>query len=101
MPGDRFYRSPEWRRLRARRLEIDRHTCVTPGCGQRATVVDHIKRRRDGGADSIDNLRSLCVSCDNRVKEAANGRRKSGGVLRAVGCDANGIPRDPGHPWHR
>jgi hypothetical protein len=45
--------------LRAARLKLDRHTCVVPGCGQRAVVVDHVKRHRDSGNDALDNVRSL------------------------------------------
>ena len=97
---DPFYRSAEWRALRHRRLEIDNHTCVVPGCGKRATKVDHIKRRRDGGMDALNNLRSLCGFHDNQVKEDASGKRNSGGQPFVVGSDAGGRPLDPAHPWN-
>jgi 5-methylcytosine-specific restriction endonuclease McrA len=60
-------------------------------------VADHIIRRRDGGADALGNLRSLCRAHDNSVKEAADGRRRGGGRLVAKGCDVLGNPWDPGH----
>jgi 5-methylcytosine-specific restriction endonuclease McrA len=58
--SDPFYRTRTWLRLRHARLQLDRQICVVPGCGQRATVVDHIVSRRAGGADALRNLRSLC-----------------------------------------
>jgi 5-methylcytosine-specific restriction endonuclease McrA len=101
MPVDPYYRTPHWKRLRAARLKHDRHTCVVPGCGQRASVVDHIKRRRDGGADCMANTRSLCDEHDRSIKELPNGRRRNGGRLVVKGCFADGSPRDPNHPWYK
>ncbi len=98
--SDSYYKSEHWRRLRAARLKLDNGMCVVAGCGQRAVVVDHIKRRRDGGADTINNVRSLCRRHDNQVKEGSDGKRKSGGKLTAIGCDAQGRPHDPGHWWN-
>jgi hypothetical protein len=45
-------KSKHWKKLRARRLAMDGFRSVVSGCGQRATTVEHIKRRRDGGADT-------------------------------------------------
>ncbi|MGE3918286.1 MAG: HNH endonuclease [Hyphomicrobiaceae bacterium] len=101
MPSDPYYRTPHWKRLRAARLKLDKGVCVVPGCGQRAVVVDHVKRRRDGGADTIANTRSLCREHDNQVKERAGGQRGNAGKLVVRGCYADGTPRDPSHPWHR
>jgi 5-methylcytosine-specific restriction endonuclease McrA len=64
-------------------------------------VVDHIKRRRDGGSDALDNLRSLCDQHDRQVKERPSGQRANAGKLFVRGCDANGRPLDPNHPWNR
>jgi 5-methylcytosine-specific restriction endonuclease McrA len=100
MSDDPYYRSAAWRRLRAYRLKLDRHICTVEGCGRIATHVDHIVSRRDGGADEVDNLRSLCAQHDNQVKEGADGERRRDGKLRAIGCDAQGRPRDPGHWWN-
>jgi 5-methylcytosine-specific restriction endonuclease McrA len=94
MPGDRFYASKEWRRLRTARLQIDRYRCVV--CGYPAEIVDHILSRKAGGANEIENLRSFCRSCDNQVKErGGDGARRSGGKPRAIGCGADGWPLDP------
>lgn len=101
MPSDPYYHTPHWKRLRAARLKLDNGVCVVPGCGQRAVVVDHVKRRRDGGPDTIANTRSLCREHDQQVKERSNGKRANGGKLVARGCFPDGSPRDPAHPWFK
>ncbi len=101
MSADRFYKSSAWRRLRAAALRRDRHTCVVPGCGQPAVVVDHVVRRRDGGTDTLGNLRSLCRQHDQQVKERPSGKRANAGKLFVRGCDVNGQPIDPLHPWRK
>ncbi len=72
-----------------------------PGCGQKATTVDHIVARRDGGADVLSNLRSLCKPHDNMIMQKSNGKRANRGKLAVRGCDATGRPLDPLHPWNR
>lgn len=99
MPDDPYYKTKHWRELRAARLAKDRGVCVVPGCGKKATTVDHIKRRRDGGADTIANTRSLCTEHDRSVKELPSGLRRNGGKLVMKGCFEDGSPRDPKHPW--
>ena len=85
-----FYRSREWRQLRAECLRRQ-PTCATPGCTARSVVADHIKPRSKGGADALHNLRGLCVVCHNQ--------RRQGGEPRAW-CDADGRPMAPGHWWN-
>lgn len=87
--SDSFYLSPQWKLLRSACLERDGHRCV---CGSRAFIVDHIKSRRAGGTDTLDNLRSLCRTCDNRVKEF-KGRRKNSGSLGVIGADGWPVAR--------
>jgi 5-methylcytosine-specific restriction endonuclease McrA len=70
---DSFYVSPEWRTVRLAVLKRDRFKCVL--CGERATTVDHIVRRREGGTESPANLRSLCTDCDHKLKEKWDGSR--------------------------
>jgi 5-methylcytosine-specific restriction endonuclease McrA len=96
-----FYRTKTWKRLREARLRLDRHVCIVPGCGQRATVVDHIVSRRAGGADALRNLRSLCREHDQMVKERPGGKRASNGKLVARGCHPDGSPRDPNAAWYK
>src|SRR5215471_2741252 len=97
MPHDPFYTSKQWRTLRLAVLRRDRHACTVPGCGRRATIVDHIIARSNGGSDSPTNLRSLCVLHDNGKKENQNGERRG---LSFRGHDSNGNPIDPAHPWN-
>ena len=82
---DPYYLSPEWKALRRATLERDGSRCVA--CGDPASIADHIIRRRDGGADTLSNLRSLCRICDNRVKEGRAGKRGRMGILGVVGAD--------------
>lgn len=101
MPGAPFYRTAEWRRLRAAALARDGHRCTVPGCGStERLVVDHILARPRAvtcatQADGLINLRTLCARCDASIKEGAGGARRRGGALVARGCDADGWPRDP------
>jgi 5-methylcytosine-specific restriction endonuclease McrA len=80
--------SKHWRQLRARRLAIDKGMCVVPGCGQRANTVDHIKRRRDGGADTIANTRSLCGAGTDQGSYAKFRNQKT--HIRKTHCHASG-----------
>ncbi len=100
MPSDPFYRTKKWKHLRAAALRRDLYTCIVPGCGQPAYAVDHIKARRAGGTDTLDNLRSLCKPHDHAVKETSTGERGNAGVLVVKGFYADGTPRDPSHPWY-
>jgi 5-methylcytosine-specific restriction endonuclease McrA len=77
--ADPYYSSAEWKALRLACLKRDRFKCTVEGCGERACIADHIVSRRNGGADTLGNLRSLCRGHDNRVKEDHLGRRRGGG----------------------
>ncbi len=90
---DPFYRTAAWRKLRADCLERD-PICRTPNCGRTSSHADHITPRRQGGADSLSNLRGLCVACHNSRSARGNGE------LRAMGAFADGTPRDAGHWWN-
>jgi 5-methylcytosine-specific restriction endonuclease McrA len=103
MPADPFYASNEWRELRRAVLRAN-PVCAVPGCGGRATHVDHIRSRRAGGA-ALDpsNLQALCHSCHSRKtarRDGGFGAWTSDAPLVAVGCDARGRPNDLTHPWH-
>ncbi len=97
--ADPYYKTRAWQLLRKAALRRDLYTCVVPGCEQPACVVDHILSRRAGGADRLDNLRSLCRDHDNAVKEKRTGERANAGKLVVKGCFADGSPRDPSHEW--
>lgn len=69
---DPYYSSGAWKRLRAACLRRDAFRCTfehctTPNRGQDGRLIaDHIVPRREGGADDLANLRTLCPACDNR-----------------------------------
>ena len=89
---DAFYVSPEWKALRHACLTRDGFRCVS--CGDRAMIADHKISRRVwfakglvGSPDTLDNLRSFCRRCDNRVKERTNGERANAGSTGVIGAD--------------
>lgn len=89
--SEQYYRTAEWRRLRAEVLHRQ-PICATPGCGAASQAVDHIIPRSKGGPDAVGNLRGLCLPCHNQ--------RRRGGEPYAKGCGIDGQPRDPGHWWN-
>ena len=93
MSGDPYYKTSEWKALRAAVLKRD-PICRMPGCTARSTIPDHIVPRRRGGADTMSNLRGVCHACHNRI--TAHGQ-----AMRPKGCDAQGWPIDPDHAWNR
>lgn len=56
------------------------------------TEVDHIDN--DPSNNKRSNLMNLCRPC-----HSAKTRRDQSGSKRVKGCDADGIPLDPAHPW--
>lgn len=66
-----------WRRVRALVLERDP---ICRLCGQRPSVdVDHIRSKRAGGTDSLDNLRGVCHGCHSVKTARQDGRWGRGG----------------------
>jgi 5-methylcytosine-specific restriction endonuclease McrA len=70
--ADPFYRSKLWSALRTKALSRDRYVCSVCGVrclgkrlGLPSPVVDHIRSRRSGGADTLDNLTTMCLPCHN------------------------------------
>ena len=86
-----------WRKLRRMVLADESlcRMCAEIGRTTLATVVDHIKPKRDGGTDERDNLQPLCAPCHNGAKQSF----EATGKVR--GCDVNGQPLDPKHPWNQ
>lgn len=79
-----------WRRLRTRVL-AEEPLCRM--CSEPATDVDHVNG--DPSDNSKQNLQPLCHACHSHK----TGRERAG--LHVIhGCDVNGIPRDPMHPWN-
>jgi len=69
----------EWAEIRAEHLR-QQPSCQAPGCGTKATDVDHRLPRRQGGTDEAMNLVSLCHA-DHSAKTARDdggfGNRRS------------------------
>ena len=84
-----------WRRLRAAVLEREPlcRDCYKRGRITTATDVDH--HDNDASNNDEDNLVPLCHECHSRKTQADMGKRVS------MGCDADGQPLDPDHPWNR
>jgi 5-methylcytosine-specific restriction endonuclease McrA len=75
---ERFYNSPEWRKLVASIKRERGNWCQRCGSGGRGVRVigDHIVERRDGGAE-LDpvNIELLCAACHNRKTAKAKAAR--------------------------
>jgi 5-methylcytosine-specific restriction protein A len=95
---DPFYKSPEWKAIRAKAVRLSGGLCAWCKADIRGiggARVDHIKPRkhRPDLAFQLLNLRVLCPTCDNR-RHADKGKR----VSRS---DEHGMPLDPRHHWNR
>lgn len=94
--------SRRWRSIRATHLSMEplcRH-CLALGRVTPATEVDHINGRADRAEDyEPDNLQSLCERCHSRKTRLAQAAA-AGLQVDDVGCDADGNPTDPDHPWN-
>lgn len=98
----RWYRLAIWRGrngLRARQLARQPlcERCRKAGRITAATVVNHRKPHKGDWSLFIDpqNHESLCAPHHDGLiqREEASGH--------AIGCDVDGRPMDPGHPWNR
>lgn len=69
--------------------------------GSRQMVVDHIEPHRGDTRLFFDdrNLQTLTAACHNSWKASLEGRRGSA-PNPLVGCDADGNPLNPEHPWY-
>jgi 5-methylcytosine-specific restriction enzyme A len=56
--------------------------------------LDHVLPLFKGGADDDTNRQGLCAAC-HAVKTAADR-----GFVQRMGCDDDGRPLDPNHPWN-
>lgn len=103
---DPFYRSPQWKQLRAWVLKRDGYLCAD--CGKDLSGggahVDHIvsRARRPDLELRPSNLETRCWSCHSR----ATATRDRGFGNRPVepdrgACDAGGDPVWDGHPWNQ
>lgn len=95
------YSTAAWQRLR--RLKLSEtplcETCARRGRHVIAEHVDHIVSIASGGHafPAIDGLRSLCPPCHSIKTNALD--RAGGKGVAIKGCDVNGLPLDPDHPF--
>lgn len=68
-----------WDKLRLFILKRDNglcRPCIRQGVVTRATQVDHIVQKKDGGSDDEANLQAICTTCHKAktASEASHGR---------------------------
>lgn len=95
------YSTAAWQRLRKAKLSETPlcETCAMRGRRVVAEHVDHVVSIASGGYafPALDGLRSLCPPCHS-IKTNALDRRGGKGVA-IKGCEVNGLPLDPDHPF--
>lgn len=97
------YNTSTWKRLRHAHLLLYPmcEGCKAIGRDVVANTVDHVHAISDGGNPfpGHDGLTSYCPSCHS----AKTARGSEAGAIRSSkprrGCDADGNPLDPAHPW--
>ena len=84
--------------MRKQALARDEYCCVF--CGKDVSAkgrarVDHIKAVKEYPelAFDLDNLRTLCASCDNKRHSEKGGAK--------IAYDDQGYPLDINHPWRQ
>ena len=78
--GDPYYQSKEWKQLRKPVIQRDKglcQQCKREGRTKPGNTVDHIVSRRQGGADSLNNLELLCRRCHDK-KRGKEGHDRGG-----------------------
>lgn len=66
---NRHLRSAYWKKLTARRLEMDNFTCQGSGCEMPAAQIHHVTYERIG-QERIDDVRSSCAECNAAERQA-------------------------------
>lgn len=95
----RLYGTARWRKRRAQQLNTEPlcAACKGEGILAEATVADHIDRATDEQSFWSGRLQSLC-STHHQAKRQAESQGNDWSPGRG-GCDASGMPTDPGHHW--
>ena len=87
--------SAQWRAIREQVLGREPlcRDCAAGGHVTPATEVDH--QDNDTANNALSNLAPLCKPCHSHRTAC----RDAGTLFK--GCDVNGYPLDPRHPWNR
>ena len=99
------YTTAAWARLRAVHLALEPacRGCAAQGRLGIANTVDHVRPIADGGPafPGHDGLASYCAACHS----AKTARGVEAGAVKSArprkGCDVNGTPLAPEHPWRK
>ena len=95
------YTTARWQRLRKAKLSEAPlcQTCEHRGRKVVAEHVDHVVAIKQGGPafPAMDGLRALCPPCHSIKTNALD--RAGGKGVAIKGCDADGLPLDPDHPF--
>lgn len=102
--ADYPYNTARWQRLRTAHLQLKPlcEGCEAMGRLTPANTVDHRIPISEGGDafPTHDGLASYCPSCHG----AKTARGAEAGAVQTSkprkGCDENGWPLDPDHPWN-
>ena len=84
-----------WRKLR---LSVLAEQPLCPECEAREIIepATEVHHKNDNASDnSRDNLVGLCRPCHSRHTAADRGQNVR------YGCDSDGKPLDPSHPWNK
>ncbi|MGC7561347.1 HNH endonuclease [Pasteurella sp. PK-2025] len=95
-----LYSRKAWKQLRLDHLAKEPLCvfCMRDGKLTPATVVDHIKAHKGDLNLFFDenNLQSLCKLHHDSSKQKAEINK-----INEIGCDKNGFPIDPNHPFNK
>lgn len=95
------YNTSRWQKLRKAKLAQRPlcETCQRMGKATAASHVDHVLAISAGGHPfpALDELMAMCPACHS-IKTSAMDRANGSGIAMK-GCDVNGDPLDPSHPF--
>lgn len=103
MSGGWPYYTARWARLRRKVLAKEPmcRACATRGQHAPGEHVDHITPIRQGGdVWSMDNLQPLCAQHHSMKTNQYDAKGIPWSEWEYRGCNADGTPRDPNHPWN-
>jgi 5-methylcytosine-specific restriction protein A len=95
----------KWEKESKAFLALPENRLCICGCCQPSEMVDHKEPHRGDKRLfwSRANWQAMTKRCHSRKTAAFDGgfgNRSKDGSLPVMGCDADGRPRDPNHPWN-